>query len=329
MAALDGQNLLAEAQAQLSATTDAVALDQLKSAYLGKKGHIGQLLRQIGSMQPSERKAAGEKINGVRIEFEKMLEDKREHLRQQKLSASLNADTIDLTLQGRGGKLGALHPISLVIERTERIFASMGFAVAEGPEIEDDYHNFGALNHPDDHPARSMHDTFYLTDGRLLRTHTSPVQVRYMEQHKPPLRIISPGRCYRVDNDATHSPMFHQVEGLWVDETIRFSDLKGVLLAFFQEFFEDPSIEVRFRPSFFPFTEPSAECDIKMQGKWLEVAGCGMVHPNVLASVGIESPKFQGWAFGTGLDRLAMLRYGCNDLRTFFENDLHFLAQFA
>ena len=327
MSAAQEQDILEQAARQLAAA-DAADIDQIKSAFLGRRGHIGRMLQQIGKLPPDQRKQAGIRTNELRGKFEQMLAARRSELKNEKLTSE-ERKSVDVTLPGRGSERGALHPISLVTQRVSEIFSSMGFAVADGPEIEDDHHNFEALNHPEDHPARSMHDTFYLQDGRLLRTHTSPVQIRYMKNHSLPLRIIAPGRCYRVDNDATHSPMFHQVEGLWIDDRVRFSDLKGILLAFFSEFFEDPDMQVRFRPSYFPFTEPSAECDIKLRGKWLEVAGCGMVHPNVLTAGGHNPQACQGWAFGTGLDRLAMLRYGFNDLRSLFENDLRFLAQFA
>ena len=320
-------DLLDQAARQLAAA-GAADLDRIKSAFLGKRGHIGRMLQQIGQLPPEQRKEAGIRTNALRGKFEDMLAARRDELENERLAGEEKL-SVDITLAGRGSRRGGLHPISLVTRRVAEIFASMGFAVADGPEIEDDFHNFEALNHPEDHPARSMHDTFYLKDGRLLRTHTSPVQIRYLKSHPLPVRIVAPGRCYRVDNDATHSPMFHQVEGLWVDDRVRFSDLKGILLAFFSEFFEDPGLQVRFRPSYFPFTEPSAECDIKLRGKWLEVAGCGMVHPNVLAAGGHDPKLCQGWAFGTGLDRLAMLRYGFADLRALFENDLRFLAQFA
>ena len=235
-----------------------------------------------------------------------------------------------MTLPGRGEGVGGLHPVTRTLERVEALFRSLGFEVADGPEIETDYYNFTALNQPENHPARSMHDTFYLADGKhLLRTHTSPIQIRYMEKHRPPIKIIAPGRVYRVDSDATHSPMFHQVEGLWVDEHITFADLKGVLADFLKWFFEREDLKVRFRPSFFPFTEPSAEVDMSFGERWLEMGGCGMVHPKVLTNVGIDAERFQGFAFGMGLDRLTMLRYGVNDLRLFFANDLRFLKQFA
>ena len=305
-------------------------LDQIRSAYIGKQGKIGKLLRQIGQLPPDQRSQAGQTLNRVRQEFEKLLDKRSQELADELLAKRLASGKLDVTLPGHGQLPGSKHPVSLVTERAIAIFSSMGFAVADGPEIEDDFHNFEALNHPENHPARSMHDTFYFADGRLLRTHTSPVQIRYMLNNKPPLRAIAPGRVYRVDNDATHSPMFHQLEAIWVDDCVRFSDLKGVMLEFFREFFEDRELDIRFRPSYFPFTEPSAEVDIRFSGKdWLEVAGCGMVHPNVLRAGNIDASKYQGFAFGVGIDRLAMLRYGFDDIRLLFENNLRFLRQFA
>jgi len=244
------------------------------------------------------------------------------------MEEQLKSDKIDVTLPGLKQAQGSLHPISLTLNRIEKIFASVGFSVAQGPEIEDDYHNFTALNIPESHPARAMHDTFYIGE-HVLRTHTSPVQVRYMKEHQPPIKIISPGRVYRVDSDATHSPMFHQVEGLWVDDKVSFANLKGVVQNFLQRFFEDDALTIRFRPSFFPFTEPSAEIDMSWNGGWLEIGGCGMVHPEVLSQASIDPDKFQGFAFGLGVERLTMLKFGINDLRPFFMNDLRFLRQFA
>lgn len=326
---VDEQALLDQARAEL-ATATATDLDQIKSAYLGKQGKIGKLLRQIGSLPPEQRGAAGAALNRLRVAFSELLDHRRQEIADEVLAERLAAGQLDVTLPGHGQRVGSQHPISLVTQRATAIFASMGFTVADGPEIEDDFHNFEALNHPPDHPARSMHDTFYLEDGNLLRTHTSPVQIRYMENNEPPLRVIAPGRVYRVDNDATHSPMFHQIESLWVDDQVRFSDLKGVMLEFYREFFEDRGLAIRFRPSYFPFTEPSAEVDIKFSGKdWLEVAGCGMVHPNVLRAGNIDPEKYQGFAFGMGLDRMAMLRYDFADIRALFENDVRFLRQFA
>jgi phenylalanyl-tRNA synthetase alpha chain len=250
-------------------------------------------------------------------------------LAESRQAAQLAAEALDVSLPGRGASVGGLHPITRTIERIEALFHSIGFEVADGPEIEDDFHNFTALNTPEDHPARSMHDTFYVAGGHVLRTHTSPIQVRYMETHAPPIKIIAPGRVYRVDSDATHSPMFHQVEGLWIDESVSFADLKGVLTEFLRNFFEREDLKVRFRPSFFPFTEPSAEIDMSFGDGWLEIAGSGQVHPNVLRAVRIDPERYQGFAFGMGPDRLAMLRYGVNDIREFYLNDLRFLRQFA
>jgi phenylalanyl-tRNA synthetase alpha chain len=274
----------------------------------------------------------GQRINAAKSKLESALNDRREAISQFKLEQKLREEALDVTLPARGSRPGGLHPVTRTLERVEEIFCAQGFSVADGPEIETDFYNFTALNQPENHPARSMHDTFYLDNSKLLlRTHTSPIQVRYMTAHKPPIRIIAPGRVYRVDSDATHSPMFHQVEGLWIDDTVTFANLKGVVTGFFRTFFEREDLQVRFRPSFFPFTEPSAEIDMSFgagAGKWLEIGGCGMVHPNVLKNVGIDSECFQGFAFGMGLDRLTMLRYGINDLRLFFENDMRFLRQF-
>jgi phenylalanyl-tRNA synthetase alpha chain len=295
-------------------------------------------------MDPDARREAGAAINRAKTAVEQALEARRDALRQAALDAQLAAEALDVTLPGRGRSKGGLHPVTRTLERIEQLFASIGFAVADGPEIEDDWYNFTALNTPENHPARSMHDTFYLQDADsvLLRTHTSPVQVRYMHQHverykdqatMPEIRIIAPGRVYRVDYDATHSPMFHQIEGLWVGERVSFVDLKGVIAEFLRRFFETDELQLRFRPSFFPFTEPSAEIDFAFmsgpnKGKWLEIAGCGVVHPNVLRHGGIDPERYTGFAFGMGLDRLTMLRYGVDDLRLFFENDLRFLNQF-
>ena len=326
---VDEQGLLAEIQRDLESASEG-DLDRIKSSYLGKKGKIGALLRSIGELPGEERQRAGKSLNALRGRFEELLEERRAVLRERVVSRKLEGGAIDVTLPGRGTRPGSRHPITLVTERASAIFASMGFTVADGPEIEDDFHNFEALNHPKDHPARSMQDTFYMADGRLLRTHTSPVQIRHMLANKPPIRVIAPGRVYRVDNDATHSPMFHQIEGLWVDDRVRFSDLKGVLLAFYRQMFEDPGLDIRFRPSYFPFTEPSAEVDIRMSGGgWMEIAGCGMVHPNVLVAANVDPDAWQGFAFGTGIDRMAMLRYGIGDIRSLFESDVRFLRQFA
>ncbi len=321
--------ILQEALAQFTRTEDAATLEQVKAHYLGKSGVLTELLKGLGKLPAKQRPAEGQRINQAKEALEAALENRRNALKARKLEAQLAHDALDVTLPGRGLGVGGLHPVTRTLERIETLFKSMGFMIAEGPEIETDYYNFTALNQPENHPARSMHDTFYLDDGKhLLRTHTSPIQIRYMEKHKPPLKIIAPGRVYRVDLDATHSPMFHQIEGLWVDEQVSFADLKGVVSEFLLRFFEREDLKVRFRPSFFPFTEPSAEVDMSFGEGWLEVGGCGMVHPNVFKYVNIDSEKYQGFAFGLGPDRLAMLRYGVKDLRLFFENDLRFLKQF-
>ena len=314
-------------------------LENLRVKFLGKKGELTTQLKNIGKLDPSDRPAFGGMVNQAKKQVADALGAKKEQLELKELAASLAADAIDVTLPGRGQQIGGLHPVTRTMQRIEDIFTKMGFAVADGPEIEDDFHNFEALNIPDDHPARAMHDTFYLEDGHLLRTHTSPVQVRYMKNQTPPMNIIAPGRVYRCDSDVTHTPMFHQVEGLAVAEDISFADLKGILTYFLRQFFEK-DLSVRLRPSYFPFTEPSAEVDIscvfcdgdgcricKKTG-WLEVLGCGMVHPEVFRHVGIDSEKYTGFAFGLGVERLTMLRYGVDDLRLFFDNDLAFLRQF-
>ncbi len=321
--------LVQDALAVFQQTRDADALEQVKARYLGKAGLLTAQLKGLGKLPAAERPAMGARINAAKDVLEEALRARREQLLQIRLEATLKEEALDVTLPGRGGGVDGLHPVSRTLERVEQIFHSLGFTVADGPEIETDFYNFTALNQPENHPARSMHDTFYLAGGKhLLRTHTSPIQVRYMQSHQPPLRIIAPGRVYRVDSDATHSPMFHQVEGLWIDERISFADLKGTVTEFFRLFFERSDLQVRFRPSFFPFTEPSAEIDMSFGDGWLEIGGCGMVHPQVLKNVNIDSEQFQGFAFGMGLDRLTMLRYGVNDLRLFFENDLRFLRQF-
>ena len=338
----DIEQLVAQATAEFSGIEDASALEQAKARFLGKSGSITELLKGLGKLDPEARKTAGAAINSAKERIEAALNARREALRHAALEAQLKAEALDITLPGRGLPTGGLHPVTRTIERIEALFRSIGFDVADGPEIEDDFHNFTALTTPENHPARSMHDTFYLENapGLLLRTHTSPIQVRFMETHKPPIRIIAPGRVYRVDSDATHSPMFHQVEGLWIDEDVSFADLKGVFTDFLRNFFEKPDLRTRFRPSFFPFTEPSAEIDMSCvfcdgngcrvcgHTGWLEIAGSGMVHPNVLRHVGIDSEKYVGFAFGMGPDRLTMLRYGVNDLRLFFDGDLRFLSQF-
>ena len=318
-----------EALALFAGIRDADELEQAKARYLGKTGALTELLKGLGKLPPAERPAMGSRINAAKDGLEAALREQREKIQARKLEAKLSEEALDVTLPGRGLGLGGLHPVTRTMERIEALFRSLGFEVAEGPEIETDYYNFTALNQPENHPARSMHDTFYLDDGKhLLRTHTSPIQIRYMESHRPPIKIIASGRVYRVDSDATHSPMFHQVEGLWIDKHITFADLKGVLADFLRRFFERDDLKVRFRPSFFPFTEPSAEIDMSFGDGWLEMGGAGMVHPNVLRNVKIDSEQYQGFAFGLGPDRLTMLRYGVNDLRLFFENDLRFLKQF-
>ena len=322
-------SIIKDALAAFANISDADALEQTKARYLGKSGVLTAQLKGLGKLSAIERPAVGARINAAKDVLEQALNARRAHIQNIKLEAKLKQESLDVTLPGRGSGSGGLHPVSRTLERIEQIFHSLGFEVADGPEIETDFYNFTALNQPANHPARSMHDTFYLEGGKhLLRTHTSPIQVRYMQSHKPPIRIIAPGRVYRVDSDATHSPMFHQVEGLWIDERISFANLKGIVTEFFKLFFERSDLQVRFRPSFFPFTEPSAEIDMSFGDSWLEIGGCGMVHPSVLKTVNIDSEQFQGFAFGMGLDRLTMLRYGVHDLRLFFENDLRFLRQF-
>jgi phenylalanyl-tRNA synthetase alpha chain len=322
-------SLVAEAESQFAAADDAAALENTKARYLGRAGTLTELLKGLGKLPADERRLAGSRINEAKARIEQALEDHRTRLRNHALERKLRDEALDVTLPGRNAAAGALHPITRVRLRVEALFHSMGFDVAEGPEIESDFFNFTALNMPENHPARSMHDTFYVEDGKhLLRTHTSPIQIHYMRAHRPPIRVLAPGRVYRSDSDSTHSPMFHQVEGLWIDETVSFADLKGVSIAFLQQFFERTDLRVRFRPSFFPFTEPSAEIDMSFGEGWLEIGGCGMVHPNVLRHGNIDPQCFRGFAFGMGIDRLAMLRYGVDDLRLFFQNDLRFLRQF-
>jgi phenylalanyl-tRNA synthetase alpha chain len=322
------QHIQEQALAQFALISEEAELEQVKAKYLGRDGSLTALLKGLGKLSSDERPAAGARINQVKQAIEAALQQRRDALAQAKLDARLAAESLDVTLPGRGISTGGLHPVTRTLERIEHLFHSLGFAVSSGPEIEHDFYNFTALNIPENHPARAMHDTFYIDPEHVLRTHTSPVQVRYMENNQPPLKIISPGRVYRVDSDATHSPMFHQVEGLWVDEHVSFANLKGVVQDFLQRFFEQDDLQVRFRPSFFPFTEPSAEMDMSWRGGWLEIGGCGMVHPNVLRHVNIDSEKYLGFAFGLGVERLAMLRYGVNDLRQFYESDLRFLKQF-
>lgn len=331
----DIEQLVAQATAEFAGIGDAAALEQAKARYLGKSGSVTELMKGLGKLDPEQRKIAGVAINSAKERIESALIGRREALRHAALEAQLKTEALDITLPARGMPTGGLHPVTRTLERIEALFRSIGFDVADGPEIEDDFHNFTALNTPENHPARSMHDTFYLENapGLLLRTHTSPIQVRYMETHKPPIRIIAPGRVYRVDSDATHSPMFHQFEGLWIDEDISFTDLKSVYTDFLRRFFETDDLDVRFRPSYFPFTEPSAEIDMRfhdgpLAGRWLEVSGSGQVHPTVMRNYGLDPERYLGFAFGSGVERLAMLRYGVGDLRLFYENDLRFLAQF-
>ncbi len=333
------EQILSLAMQQFAAAEQAAELEQVKARYLGKEGSLTALLKGLGKLSAEERPAAGARINEVKQQIEAALNARRDAMQQQVLNTKLAAESLDVTLPGRGTSVGGLHPVTLTLERIENLFHSIGYAVAEGPEIETDFYNFTALNIPENHPARTMHDTFYVDEKHVLRTHTSPIQIRYMqahvEKHKhletmPDIRIIAPGRVYRVDSDATHSPMFHQVEGLWIGEKVSFANLKGVIADFLKCYFETEELQVRFRPSFFPFTEPSAEMDMNWgDDRWLEIGGCGMVHPNVLKHVGIDSEKYIGFAFGLGVDRLAMLRYGVNDLRLFFESDVQFLKQFS
>ena len=320
--------IINQAQSQIDAAQDAATLDQVWVEFMGKKGKLTDLLKGLGKLSNEERPAAGQKINQAKQVIQQAISAKGDFLRNEELNRKLSEEAVDVTLPGRVENPGNLHPVSRTIARIESFFGELGFAVKTGPEIEDGFHNFDALNIPANHPARADHDTFYFNPDMMLRTQTSGVQIRTMEAEKPPLRIISPGRVYRNDYDQTHTPMFHQVEGLMVDKNVSFTDLKGILHDFLHHFFEE-SLEVRFRPSYFPFTEPSAEVDVMgKNGQWLEVLGCGMVHPNVLKSVGIDPEEYTGFAFGMGVERLTMLRYGVNDLRAFFENDLRFLKQF-
>ncbi|WP_420468303.1 phenylalanine--tRNA ligase subunit alpha [Panacagrimonas sp.] len=331
------------ALAEIAAAAESRALEQLRVNYLGKKGRVTELLKQLGAMAPDERKAFGDRVNKVKDLIAAAIQHRSTQLLQAELAARLASETIDVTLPGRGDGVGGLHPLTRTLQRIERLFNELGFETMDGPEIEDDFHNFGALNIPELHPARAMQDTFYVDNGaRVLRTHTSPVQIRTMQAvvaagRTPPIRIICPGRVYRVDSDRTHSPMFHQVEGLYVAENVRFSDLKYDLQTFLSRFFEQ-DVEALFRPSYFPFVEPGADVHMRWRdpskgpdhpGRWLELLGCGMVHPKVFEAVGIDPEKYTGYAFGMGVERLTMLRYGVDDLRLFFNNDLRFLRQFA
>ena len=330
----DLDKLVSEAIARFGGVSDPAELERIKARYLGKSGSIPEAMKELGRLAPNERREAGVRINSAKDRIEAALAARREALAAAQLDTRLAEEALDVTLPGRGRGTGSIHPVIRTWQRIETIFASIGFDVADGPEIETDWYNFTALNQPENHPARSMHDTFYVEGGLLLRTHTSPIQVRYARTHKPPMKVIAPGRVYRVDSDATHSPMFHQVEGLWIDEDVSFADLKGVYIDFLRRFFESDDLQVRFRPSFFPFTEPSAEIDMMFgsgpnRGKWLEISGAGQVHPNVVRNYGLDPERHIGFAFGSGLERLTMLRYGVDDLRLFFENDLRFLRQFA
>jgi phenylalanyl-tRNA synthetase alpha chain len=328
--------IVAEAVALFAAIADPVELEQAKGRILGRQGALTERLKGLGKLPPEEKRAAGARINEAKDRIEQALADRRAALARAKLQSRLAEEAIDVTLPGRDRGRGGIHPIIRTWQRIEAIFRSIGFDVADGPEIETDWYNFTALNNPENHPARSMQDTFYVEEKDanglhlLLRTHTSPMQVRYARMHSPPIKVIAPGRTYRVDSDATHSPMFHQVEGLWIDEHISFADLKGVYTDFLRRFFETDDLRVRFRPSFFPFTEPSAEIDMAFRdGRWLEISGAGQVHPSVIRNFGLDPERYIGFAFGSGLERLTMLRYGINDLRLFFEGDLRFLRQFA
>ena len=334
------EDVLARAQGELLEADTLMLLDQVRVQYLGKKGLITEQMKSLGTLAGDERKAAGAKINLIRDQLVEAIDARKDVLEAEALKARLASETIDVTLPGRGQQIGGLHPVTLTLRRMSALFSRIGFDIVEGPEVEDDYHNFEALNIPASHPARAMHDTFYFDEHTLLRTHTSPVQVRIMESQTPPLRVIAPGRVYRCDSDLTHTPMFHQVEGFLVDRDVSFADLRGILYEFLKLFFEK-DVAVRFRPSYFPFTEPSAEVDIACvicdgqgcrvckQTGWLEVMGCGMIHPRVFESVNIDAEVYSGFAFGLGVERMAMLRYGINDLRLFFENDLRFLRQFS
>jgi phenylalanyl-tRNA synthetase alpha chain len=333
------EEILAQALQELAQAQDLNQLDLIRVRYLGKKGLFTLEMKELGKLDPDQRRIAGQNINQAKDRFQEELDNRKKIMEDLALAARLTGECIDVTLPGRGQTVAGLHPVTITLRRISRIFTGIGFQVVEGPEIEDDYHNFEALNIPAHHPARAMHDTFYFDAHTVLRTHTSPVQIRVMESEKPPIKVIAPGRVYRCDSDLTHTPMFHQVEGFLVDGNVSFADLKGLVYQFLQAFFEK-DIQVRFRPSYFPFTEPSAEVDIECvmcsgegcrvcgQSGWLEVMGCGMIHPEVFRAVNIDSEQYSGFAFGMGVERLAMLRYGINDLRLFFENDLKFLEQF-
>ena len=320
--------LIDQAKKDFTSCSKLAELDHIKSKFLGKSGPITEAMKSLASLSPEEKPKKGAEINQVKKQIEALLENRKQEISNLELNEKLEKEKIDVTLPSRPKMKGSLHPVMNTIDEISTIFHGIGFDVADGPEIEDDFHNFTALNIPESHPARAMHDTFYVNKEYVLRTHTSPVQIRYMENNTPPIQIISPGRVYRVDSDATHSPMFHQVEGLVINEDVNFANLKGVVQSFLQSFFEDENLTIRFRPSYFPFTEPSAEIDMSWNDGWLEIGGCGMVHPNVLKHVNIDPEMYQGFAFGLGVERLTMLKYGINDLRHFFNHDLRFLEQF-
>lgn len=334
----DLEGIVGQARERIAAVAEEAQLADAKAAFLGRQGVLTALMKSLGTLSGEARAQRGQALNQVKQGIEALLNQRGTDLREAQLQSKLAAERIDVTLPGRGRGTGGLHPITLTIARIEKIFRSIGFDVADGPEIEQDFYNFTALNMPSDHPARSMHDTFYVENPAggeplVLRTHTSPMQIRYARMHPPPIRVIAPGKAYRVDSDATHSPMFHQFEGLWIDENVSFADLKSVYADFLRQFFERDDIDLRFRPSYFPFTEPSAEIDMRfaegpLKGRWLEVSGSGQVHPNVIRNIGLDPERYIGFAFGSGVDRLTMLRYGVDDLRLFFENDLRFLRQF-
>jgi phenylalanyl-tRNA synthetase alpha chain len=338
----DLETIVGQARERIAAVTEEPQLADVKAAFMGKAGALTALMKSLASLSGEAKARRGQALNQAKQQVEALLSLRHAELREALLQQRLAAERIDVTLPGRGMGTGGLHPITLTIERIEAIFRSIGFDVADGPEIEQDFYNFTALNMPSDHPARSMHDTFYVaapdagaqSEPLVLRTHTSPMQIRYARSHPPPIKVIAPGKTYRVDSDATHSPMFHQFEGMWIDEDVSFADLKSVYADFLYQFFERDDIDVRFRPSYFPFTEPSAEIDMRfaegpLKGRWLEVSGSGQVHPNVVRNIGLDPERYIGFAFGSGVERLAMLRYGVDDLRLFFENDLRFLRQFA
>jgi len=331
----DLEGIVSRALAAFSAAGDAASLENAKARFLGKSGELTSLQSTLKSLSPEQKRTAGIAFNGAKQKIEAALEARRGELADRKLAERLSEQSLDVTLPGRGRGRGGVHPLIRTWQRIEEIWRSIGFEVADGPEIENDWYNFTALNSPENHPSRSMQDTFYVdlkdSEGRplLLRTHTSPMQMRYAKMHSPPIKVIAPGRTYRVDSDATHSPMFHQVEGLWIDEDISFADLKGVYTEFLRRFFENDELELRFRPSFFPFTEPSAEIDMKFKGGWLEISGSGQVHPQVVRNFGLDPERYIGFAFGSGLERLTMLRYGIDDVRLFYDGDLRFLEQFS